>query len=311
MFQERDLMFIYCVTPVHAGTGTAIGAIDSPIQRERHTGYPTIAGSGIKGALREHCRGDGQDTDAALTAVFGPPPASSSDHAGAASFSDAQIVLFPVRSPKNAFYYVTCPTALFTLQRLAALANVAPSSPWQNLQPEESQYIPLGTDAGEQLYLEAFKFNKATGGGVTVGQWLANHALPAEKSWLDFFRNKIGQDVVLVHNEAFGHFVRHSTLVEPHVRIRDESGTAEDGGLFYVENLPPESLLVSLVMASKVRRSANNTQTDNGNINLESAADVVGYLKRNLDGQLVQLGGDSTTGRGQVLLHFATREVKQ
>jgi CRISPR-associated protein Cmr4 len=311
MFQEKALMFIYCVTPVHAGTGTAIGAIDSPIQRERHTGYPTIAGSGIKGALREHCRGNGSDTDPALTAVFGPPPASSSDHAGACSFADAQIVLFPVRSPKNAFYYVTCPTALFTLQRLAALANVPPSPPWRNLQPEEPQYIPLGTDAGGQLYLEAFKFEKASGDGVAVGEWLANQALPAEKSWLAFFRNKIKQDVVLVHNEVFGHFVRHSTLVEPHVRINDESGTAEDGGLFYVENLPPESLLVSLVMASKVRRNANNTQTNHGNKIPESAADVIRYLEKKLDGQLVQLGGDSTTGRGQVLLHFVTREVNQ
>ena len=52
MFQTKDAMFIYCVSPVHMGAGSAIGIIDNPIQRERHTGHPVMAGSGLKGALR-------------------------------------------------------------------------------------------------------------------------------------------------------------------------------------------------------------------------------------------------------------------
>jgi CRISPR/Cas system CMR subunit Cmr4 (Cas7 group RAMP superfamily) len=34
------------------GAGSAVGVIDNPIQRERHTGHPCFAGSGIKGAMR-------------------------------------------------------------------------------------------------------------------------------------------------------------------------------------------------------------------------------------------------------------------
>lgn len=52
MFEKKVPIFIYCVSPVHMGAGAAIGVIDNPIQRERHTEYPMIAGSGLKGAIR-------------------------------------------------------------------------------------------------------------------------------------------------------------------------------------------------------------------------------------------------------------------
>lgn len=38
MFQKQLTVFLYAVSPVHMGAGQAIGVIDNPIQRERHTG---------------------------------------------------------------------------------------------------------------------------------------------------------------------------------------------------------------------------------------------------------------------------------
>lgn len=49
MFEATQLVFYYAVSPVHMGAGSAIGAIDSPIQREVHTKHPMFAGSGLKG----------------------------------------------------------------------------------------------------------------------------------------------------------------------------------------------------------------------------------------------------------------------
>jgi len=57
MFQAQQALFIYCVSPVHIGAGTAIGLIDNPIQRERHTEYPMIAGSGLDRRFRAERRG--------------------------------------------------------------------------------------------------------------------------------------------------------------------------------------------------------------------------------------------------------------
>ena len=52
MFEKNAALFLYAVSPVHMGAGQAVGIIDNPIQRERHTGHPCFAGSGIKGAVR-------------------------------------------------------------------------------------------------------------------------------------------------------------------------------------------------------------------------------------------------------------------
>lgn len=55
MFQSARMLYIYVETPLHAGTGRGLGAIDLPIQRERITGYPIIQASSIKGRLRAEC----------------------------------------------------------------------------------------------------------------------------------------------------------------------------------------------------------------------------------------------------------------
>jgi len=49
MFEKRAIVFLYAASPVHLGSGSAVRVIDNPIQRERHTGHPCFAGSGIKG----------------------------------------------------------------------------------------------------------------------------------------------------------------------------------------------------------------------------------------------------------------------
>lgn len=92
--------------------------------------------------------------------------------------------------------------------------------------------------------------------------------------------------------------MKNSTLVEPHVRIDDATGTADGGGLFYTENLPPETLLVSLLMASDTRTGRSEGKLKAG----EVIADLTGALN---NGKVWQFGGDATTGRGLVMLRMA------
>ena len=146
MFEQKAAMFLYAVSPVHAGSGTALGAIDNPIQREVHTRHPAVAGSGLKGAMRHaalaEARANGQGGTFTLldvAEIFGPGgdlkdadgnvpkgvSTEASDHGGALSVGDAQLVLFPVRSPKRSYVYATCPTALGRLRRLLQLAGCA------------------------------------------------------------------------------------------------------------------------------------------------------------------------------------------
>ena len=95
---EATLLFLHALTAIHPGGGTALGVVDLPVQRERHTQWPMIAGSSLKGVLRDACRrslGDGKEGKALLHAAFGPETSNASDFAGALAFTDARLLAFP------------------------------------------------------------------------------------------------------------------------------------------------------------------------------------------------------------------------
>lgn len=308
MFQAQQALFIYCVSPVHMGAGTAIGLIDNPIQRERHTEYPMIAGSGLKGAVRHHFWSqldDGSRKDKAnlLNRLFGPDT-NASDFAGAVSFGDAQLVAFPVRCVKGAFVYATSPTALARAARTLALVGADPGWPATIAETGHCKLVNPALLNDARLHLEAFEFTAHMDQSLMkISQWLSQHALPSDAAY-DFFREKLKTDLVLLSDEDFSYFVRNATVVEPHVRINNATGTADDGGLFYTENLPPESLLLAPVMAS-VERSTDKIRGDKKLLDAEAALNIVikgdGNGFGGLDGNLLQIGGDATTGRGQVI----------
>ena len=305
MFEAKRLVFMYCVSPVHMGAGTAIGPIDNPIQRERHTDYPVFAGSGLKGAIRHHLKQRWGD-NGLVARIFGPEAGASSEHAGAISFTDAQLVAFPVRSLDRAFVYATSPVALGRLKRLALLAGLEPE--WEVPSIEQGHCRMAKPDSpgntSSKLVLEAFECSILPNGGLAaISSWIADHALPGGQPY-QFFREKLKTDLVLLADEEFSYFVRNATVVEPHVRIDDETGTAESGGLFYTENLPPESLLVALAMASVERYKKDKP---NGWMDAETVMEQVAKGDNDrlgLTEQLLQIGGDSTTGRGLVVVRF-------
>lgn len=293
MFQRQAAVFLYAISPVHMGAGNAVGVIDNPIQRERHTGHPCFAGSGIKGALRHGFEAIGGDK-ALIDRLFGPASDSTTLHAGAVSFGDAQLVAFPVRSLKGGYVYATCPQMLARAQRLLTLIGIATA--WQVPQVSDGDCLLANPDllAGDKLHLEAFEYRaKLSTSLPALAADLAGRALPATTPY-DFFRNKLTQDLVVLSDTDFGYFAQHATVVEPHVRIDPATGTASDGGLFYTENLPPESLLLAPLLASATRSGRADDKLE--------ADEVLVKLKTALNGKLIQIGGDATTGRGLVLV---------
>jgi len=284
------------------GSGTSLGVIDNPIQREKHTGHPLFAGSGIKGAVREQAgTGEKAMTREEINAIFGPE-SNASDHAGAVSFSDAQLVAFPVRSLREGFVYATSPLALARLARLAAMAGCrAPSTDLPEPPDTQAVVVDTGLLSQGKLVLESYEFAIMDEGCSKIleeiAAWLAEFAVPDNAEY-SYFRNKIARHLVLLSETQFAYFVHNATVVEPHVRIDDDTGTADDGGLFFTENVPPEAIFATLVMASQERRK--NGDKEKG----RSAAEVMARVAEVLDGRLLQIGGDATTGRGQVLVRF-------
>jgi CRISPR-associated protein Cmr4 len=236
--------------------------------------------------------------------LFGPPsePAERDGkdlHAGAVSFGDAQLVALPVRSLKGGYVYATCPQALARAQRLLGLIGVSVSWPTLPAVAEGDCLLanPALLSSGDKLHLEAFEYAVRVSQDLPkVSEDLAARALPDAAAYT-FFRDKLKPDLVVLSDTDFAYFATNAMLVEPHVRIDPDTGTASDGGLFYTENLPPESLLVAPLLASQTRTGKKKEDRENW----EDAVGVLMKIKNVIDGKLLQIGGDATTGRGLVL----------
>ena len=98
-------------------------------------------------------------------------------------------------------------------------------------------------------------------------------------------------DLVVLSDTDFAYFSENAMLIEPHVRIDPDTGTAAEGGPFYTQNLSPESLLIAPLMTSQTRSGKDDF----------NAAEVMVKVKTPIDGRLLQLGGDATAGRGLVV----------
>ncbi len=304
MFDRAALAFLYTETPLHAGSGTSLGIVDLPIQRERSTGYPLIQASGLKGCLREVAERIHRDRDRSrVEVVFGPEPESgrASDHAGALSVGDARLLLFPVRSLAGVWAWVTSRNVLARLKRDAELAGVR--ADWEPLGPEDAEnpndkekaFVADGSAVvvDGQAVLEEFAFEAVTNPEVrAIAEWLKESALPRGEEYRHW-RDALPRHLVVLPNTAFRDFVLYSTEVIARIRIDDETKTVRSGGLWTEEHLPSETLLYATLFASRPRVA--NPPSD-----LQSAEGVLEFVKSCVDGRRLQLGGDATVGRGFV-----------
>jgi CRISPR-associated protein Cmr4 len=276
-------------TPLHAGTGSGLGVIDLPIQRERATGYPMIQASGIKGKLRAEAE-EKPDYRDKIDAVFGPNT-SASDHAGALAVGDGRILLFPVRSLMGVFAWVTSKAVL---ARFARDGNV---SVWKALGPEgEDQALTApGNDVSVngQVILEEFAFNESQNPEVKkIAEWIVAEALPKGDEY-QYWRDKMPRSLVILPENAFRDFVQFSTEVITRTKLDKEKKTVIHGALWTEEHLPSDTLLYTLLYASRSRKDGIEM----------NGQDMLNFVKE-LNLTRIQLGGDETVGRGLVHLRW-------
>ena len=295
MFTASTLMFLHAETSVHLGSGESHGAVDLAIQREKHTGFPMGAASGIKGAVRSWFS-DRHGTTPRHTAVFGPGTDNADAHAGAVAFTDARLLLFPVRAMNGVFAWVTCPTALQRLRR--DVAAVDASVNWTVPDPDED--TALGTDAnvnqtnGEVLLEDSHFSFRADETANNLALWLTNRALPDSEAY-EYWTASSRTRLLILHDDAFRNLATHATEVQARVKLNDEGTTGEGGNLFYQENLPSDALLYAQVLAQDDLSGALDTDAQ--------APDLLDYVRR-LDGHRLQIGGDASVGRGLTHVHF-------
>src|ERR1019366_5024044 len=227
------ILYLFTRTPLHVGAGASVGAIDQPIQRERHTGFPIIPGSSLKGVLRDTAARD-DEFKAHVDAIFGVQ-----DNAGRVSIGEAKILAFPVRSAKGSFTFATCPLALERFQRehggLSALKT--PSEP-KDMECLAGDTVTISRNNQTGVVLEEYKFARAVGdGGKFPGEW--------ETALLSLIDDPVWQAgkgrFVLLSNGDFSHFVKNACEISQHVGIDPKKGTAKPGALFNLEAVPAEA----------------------------------------------------------------------
>jgi CRISPR-associated protein Cmr4 len=281
---QHKLLCLFTRTPLHVGAGSGLGAIDLPIQRERHTRHPIIPGSSIKGVLRFTADTIDHLGSTKIKDMFGPElvgeNADKEARAGDLVFGEARPLAFPVRSARGAFAYITSPLAL---QRFARDARSKLPEP---LHPEDQQCL-AGTKVTfsdkKKVVLEEYAFSVTDQFPM---EWeSALKGLVPDPVW-----KEASGRLVLLSDGDFSHFVTTTTEISPHVRIDPKTGAVAKGALFDLESVPAETLFFAPVLV--VGRTAN---AEKGHYQTDSAQELVDLLERH---PVLQFGGNSTTGRG-------------
>ncbi len=311
MYKTAKPLFLIAETPIHAGSGNDLGYIDNPIQREVHTGYPKIEGSTLKGAIRqafeakspniEKERNNFIDYSENLNRIFGYDEdglieevkdklKDKTDFAGAIGFTDARILLFPVKSLKGTFAWLTCPRVLAKfkkeLEEICGWNNLFTDISLENNNPIVPSTSNLFISENKiQLDEYIYTVDKGINKNTPIDKlalFLANNVFPNKGIEIA----DITKNLVIVPNDDFADFVRFGTEVATRIKIDNATGTVKEGALFTVEYLPSETVMYSLAMFSPEFRK-----------NGMSEKQVEKFFNDNKP-DYFQLGGDATLGKG-------------
>ena len=283
---QAKLLFLHALSPLHAGTGQGVDAIDLPIARERATALPFVPGSTLKGVARDNLKGENADL---IKRVFGPDTANASEHASSVQFADARLVLFPVRSLYGVFAWVTSPYLLHRLVRDitdAAVTDAPANIPLVAatnqgyVVNEDSQIVQNGNIYLEDLDITATPKAEAT----QWASWLAQRIFADDNAW----QGELQKRFCILHDDTLNFLLQTATEITARIRLEADKKTVVDGALWYEESLPTESVLSGLVIANEVRAKPSDV------------FDLIGKL----NSKTIQVGGKATIGRGLVRMHI-------
>jgi CRISPR-associated protein Cmr4 len=287
------LLFVHALSPLHAGTGQGVGVIDLPIAREQATGLPYLPGSSLKGTLRDRC--DDQNT---REKVFGPETDNAEEFAGAAQFSDQRLLLLPVRSLSGTFAWVTSPYILRRLLRDAGAASVTGMP--QSLPALETQEQCLVTDKecvilvdSNRVILEDLDLVASSGSSVAAwAEWVGQRVFPGDADWQRMLAGRF----CVVHDDVLSFLLDTATEITARIRLQEDMKTVQQGGLWYEEALPTETILSGLIAATPVKKTGATDEQ------------IFQSLAKLMETP-TQFGGKATVGRGLCRLQMPGKEA--
>ncbi|WP_434565326.1 type III-B CRISPR module RAMP protein Cmr4 [Thermoanaerobacterium thermosaccharolyticum] len=298
MFKKAVPLFLFCQSPLHAGTGNDLGIVDSPIQRERHTGFPKIEASSLKGSIRSLFE-EVESDKMTLYLTFGPEN-SESQYSSSLGFSDSRILLFPVKSMKGVYGWITCPKVLDRFKNDLNLCGIndIPAIPNEDTIIENNCDLMIkGKSDKRVVVIEEYTIDvKENVDTEKFINWLVDVILPNCDDFT-YIKNKMKRDIVILSDDEFTEFVNMSTEVITRTRINNDTGTVDSGALFTEEYLPSETVLYSLIFASPIFNSDKKQFKEDEN--KRDYDKILEYFINKLP-KTIQVGGNSTLGKGIV-----------
>lgn len=304
MYQTSRIIFLYTETSFHPGSGDSIVGVDLPIQRERHTDFPKNQGGGVKGALRDLVeiafKEKGGDISV-IEEIFGPENSEANNKKlfqGALSPTELRILLFPVKSLKDVFAFVTCPFVIARFQRDVKRLNKNYSelegitfdslSDSQILIPKKCQLKTFG----DKIVLEDLVFDSIESKNTHISKladWIAINALSNDDAY-KYWRDKLRTSLVVVSDEVFQHLVVNYTEVSTRHK-RSETQTVESGALWNEETLPSDTLMYASLLASDSHKKDSVLPLKRDDV-MKTVEDVINEIG------FIQMGASETVGQG-------------
>lgn len=278
------LLTLHTLSPLHCGTGHAVGAIELPIAREKPTHLPIVPGSSLKGVLRAQ-----REVKDIHLAAFGPDTKDAGDQAGAVQLGDARLVLLPMRSVSGVFAWTTSP---YLLRRLKKDMEATGRTAWKDDFPMAGRQECLVADdktlvtSLDRVVLEDLDFtlNRAhLAKAEAVAKLLGEIFFPGDANSQAFLKAHL----CIVHDDVMALLLEMGTELQAHVRLDPETKTVANGALWHEESLPVETLLASLVLVNGAAGKA-----------MATSQEIQTHLKSLCHEQTLQFGGKASVGKG-------------
>ncbi len=260
-----QILTLFTRTPLHVGAGSSVGAIDQPVIRERHTRFPVIPGSSIKGVLADLWNDpESPKTRSEKASILFGSDDSNNARAGTLLIGEGRLLAFPVRAAKGCFAWLTCPLALNRFMRDSGKPFAVPA-------PAEEEVFTASSDS--KVVFEEYPLTVK--GPLDAALVAALQGICDDDVW-----KALPAKLAVVCDELFSYFAENACEVAQHIRVDDEKGVVANGALFNQENVPSECLFYSVVQG-KDEAALPALQAGLGKC-----------------ANLLQVGADATTGLG-------------
>lgn len=281
---QTRIFHLQALSALHVGTGQGVGVVDLPIARAKATNLPIVAGSALKGVLRDEAKSQIGLSDQDIQTLFGPVNTEAT-HAGAIAFGDAQLLLLPVRSFAGTIAYATCPYILRQYQRDVGGNLEIPSLEANKARVAEDSVLFVSNEkmALEDLDIEAYETGLVTQWAEKITEQLYPESVAQFEQW----RTAVKARFVILPDDIFSFLADTATEIRTRIRIDRDTRVVMNGALWTEENLPAETVLWGVLGVSASRKKDEK----------RLAEELAALLP--VDQELsLQIGGKHTVGRG-------------